>query len=328
MKILTCTPYYYYSSQKAIDPISIYFTKIPEKMGHKVHFFDFMGQARENKDRMNDFFLSIIKGGGYDLVIIATYDDEFYPETLIEAKKYTILLAWNSDDDWRWEGYSSKWCKYYTYMVTTYHHIYKANHKDYPNLLLSQWACSGIYDGLKVKKDINISFVGLAHGDRLRKISFINKRIPIKVYGMNTVSAMNIKQRIKTSIASMLRIPFQKDRVLNYDEVNNIWNCSKVSFTPLQNSKLNTLQIKSRIFEMGLSGTVMLCDHNPAIYEYYEPGKEYVEYNDMAECVEKAKYLLSHEPERQRIANAYYKRTKAEHMWEGRIKKIFSEMGL
>jgi spore maturation protein CgeB len=110
--------------------------------------------------------------------------------------------------------------------------------------------------------------------------------------------------------------------------VNNIWNRSKISFTPLQSSHLNKLQVKGRVFEMGLSGTVMLCDRSPALYEFYEPGKEYVEFSDMKECVDKAQYLLAHDSERLRISGAYYRRTRAEHMWHHRFEKLFSAMGL
>lgn len=137
MRILTCTPYHYYSEPQVVEPTAIIFTEIPRKMGHKVCFFDFHEQARLNKDAMNDLLLSAVRGGSFDLVIITLVQDEFYPEILEELKRYTITVAWNSDDDYLWDDYSSKWCPHFTYMVTTYPHIYESNKALYPNLFLS-----------------------------------------------------------------------------------------------------------------------------------------------------------------------------------------------
>jgi spore maturation protein CgeB len=329
MKILSCVPYHYYHHPKAIEPNFYNFTHIPEQMGHCVHTFDFIEQCHINKERMNNFFLSIVKNGSYDLTMITSNKEEFFPEVLSEASRYSVLMAWNSDDDWRWEDYSLKWCKYYTYMVTTYRHIYEANKLLYPNLLLSQWGCLGVSDGLTVNKDLDLSFVGQIYGDRGDRIAFIRKRMPIAVFGKGTDLPLNWKSFAKKQLAKLFGIPFQVDRTLNlFSEVNNIWNRSKISFTPLQSSHLSMLQIKGRVFDMGLSGTVMLCDRNPSLYEFYEPGKEYVEFSDMKECVERARYLLSHDAERQKIAEAYYRRTQSEHMWRHRFEKLFTAMGL
>ncbi|MBW1804584.1 MAG: hypothetical protein JRJ85_28130, partial [Deltaproteobacteria bacterium] len=117
MKILTCTTYHYYDDPRMVAPEFLWFTEIPRQMGHQVCFFDFKEQARINKDAMNELLLSAVKGGGFDLVLINPIQDEFYPEMLEELKRHAVTLAWNSDDDYRWEDYSSKWCQHYTYMV-------------------------------------------------------------------------------------------------------------------------------------------------------------------------------------------------------------------
>jgi spore maturation protein CgeB len=88
------------------------------------------------------------------------------------------------------------------------------------------------------------------------------------------------------------------------------------------------LQIKSRTFEMGLSGTLMLCKQSPNLEQYYEPGKEFVAFDDLEDCVEKAKYYLAHETERARIAKAYHDRTRAEHTWQNRFRQIFRDIGM
>jgi spore maturation protein CgeB len=79
---------------------------------------------------------------------------------------------------------------------------------------------------------------------------------------------------------------------------------------------------------MGLSGTLMLCEHSPNLERYYEPGRECVTFETLEDCAEKALWFLSHESERTRIATSYYERTLREHMWEHRFADLFSQMGI
>lgn len=330
MKILSCVPCQYYNSPGVKTYEYLSFMEVLRKMGHTVYAVDHKVQSKLDRLRFNDFFLSIVKHGNYDLVWIVTHRDQFIPETLDEARRYSILVAWNCDDDWRWENYSSKWAQHYTYMVTTYRHIYEANRLNYPNLLLSQWGCTGMFEGLQVAKDIDISFVGFCYGKRFHQIDTLRRKFSFVTYGKYMRPKYAFFKKIQKCIVRGFRIPWvEKDLILpDQTAVKQIWNRSKISFTPLDNSKGDGLQIKARVFDMGLSGTVMLCSKNPGLYEFYEPGKEFVEFGSMDECVDKVKYLLKNNCERRRIAEAYYKRTKAEHLWRHRFSKLFSQMGL
>jgi len=299
-------------------------------MGHTVHVFEFIEQAKHNKEGMNDFFVSVVKNGGYDLVFIETSRDEFFSDALDEARKYSITLAWNSDDDWRWEDYSSKWIDHFSYMVTTYRDIYESKKIHYPNLILSQWGCTGLFDGINTLKDIPLSFVGGIYESRVNLLEKISSRLPLKIYSRSSLPPQNWMEKGSRKIAKILYGQAIQPVVnyLDYSDVNDIWNRTKVSLTPLQAGKGGHLQIKGRVFEMGSSGTVMLCDRNPNLYEFYEPGKEFVEFDSEQDCYSKIRFLLTHETERIKIAEAYYHRTRSEHLWFHRYKKLFLQIGL
>ena len=330
MKILSCCPLGYYSKTTGTSYEYLSFVEALRQMGHGVHHYDYRLAAGPSCKAMNDFVLSIVKHGGYDLVIIVTRRDEFFSEVLDEAKRHCVLLAWNCDDDWKWEEYSSHWVTHYTYMVTTCRHIYEANTKQHENLLLSQWACTGFQEGINVPKDIDISFVGLCYGQRKQQVERLRNELGLVAYGRKVKQPETWRIRWKKRIAYRLGIPWhEEDRELpDQNAVKDLWNRSKISFTPLEASRSNSLQIKARVFDMGLSGTVMLCSKNPALYEFYEPGKEFLEFESMDECVNKARYYLAHEPERRKIAESYYHRTKSEHLWHHRFEKLFKEIGL
>src|SRR6201999_3986499 len=101
------------------------------------------------------------------------------------------------------------------------------------------------------------------------------------------------------------------NRPLEFREVHDIWNRSKVSFAPMSSSTdMNRLQVKGRVFEMGMSGTMMLSQRSPDIENFYEPGKEFIAYDSIEDCADKARFYLKNEAERSRIAEAYYRRTR------------------
>jgi spore maturation protein CgeB len=328
MRILSCCPKGYYSGATGTSYEYLSFVEAPRRMGHQVDSFDYQLEMNAGREAMNETVLSQIKQGGYDLVIVVTHEDEFLPEVLGEAGKHTILMAWNCDDDWRWDNYSSKWAEHYACMVTTYRHIYEANKKNYPNLLLSQWGCTGLSDGVDTPKDIGISFVGLCYGERGRQIRLLRRKLGMVTQGKGVTTW---RSRWRARLAwRLLGIRDKGDayELPDQEAVAELWKRSKLSFTPLEASSGGGLQIKGRVFDMGLSGTVMLCSKNPGLYEFYEPETEFVEYESMAECIDKAKHLLAHEGERAAIARRYYERTKAEHMWSHRFRALFKEMGL
>jgi spore maturation protein CgeB len=54
----------------------------------------------------------------------------------------------------------------------------------------------------------------------------------------------------------------------------------------------------------------------------FEPGAEVVGYRTADECVKAIDHLLSHEPERSRIAQAGHARTLREHTYAGRMAEL------
>jgi spore maturation protein CgeB len=80
--------------------------------------------------------------------------------------------------------------------------------------------------------------------------------------------------------------------------------------------------LKMRDFDGPMSGSCYLTHDNSDLYSLFEIGKEIVTYKDIAECVEKVKYLLKNESEREAIARAGYIRAKAEHTWTIRFKNV------
>ncbi|MCX7747188.1 MAG: glycosyltransferase [Clostridia bacterium] len=98
-------------------------------------------------------------------------------------------------------------------------------------------------------------------------------------------------------------------------------------FQKLRDSKVtfnNHIDISSmsasnmRLFEATGVGTCLITDHKKNITDIFEPDKEVVTYKTVDECIEKVKWLLEHQVERENIAKLGQKRTLEEHTFKNR----------
>jgi hypothetical protein len=297
-------------------------------LGHEVAHFDHDEISRRmGPDACGEQFVRTVREDGYDVVLYQTAGRDHMPrESIREAGRFAPIVAWNSDDDWQWESYTSLLAPYFTFMVTTYPHVFEANRARMSNLRLSQWGCYDRLADFEHRKDLPFSFVGRVYGGRYADCRFLRRKAGLRVFGNGSrLVALGIPPfRGCSRIPGLMGPP-----ILDYADVNAVWNRTRVSYTPLGSSADPRLfQVKGRVFQMGLSGTLMLCDSHPEIKRYYEPGKEYVTFCDLADCAEKARYYLSHETERVRIALAYRDRTRAEHLWQHRFTRLFEDIGV
>jgi len=304
------------------------FTRPLQDLGHEIDHFDHSACGRKfGQERCGEMFVARVQSGDYAVVFYQTSGHDHMPkEAIREAGRFATIVAWNSDDDWQWETYSRHAAPYFTFMVTTYRHIYESNRAAFPNLRLSQWGCYDRLADFAHPKDIAFSMVGRVYGQRYHDCRKLHRSASLRVFGAGS--------RLVTlgvpPFRGCSRIPgLMGPPVFDYADVNDIWNRTRVSYTPLgASANPRLLQVKGRVFQMGMSGTLMLCDDHPEIKQYYIPGKEYVTFSSLEECAEKARYYMSHETERARIASAYRDRTEAEHTWRHRFIRLFEDIGV
>lgn len=77
-----------------------------------------------------------------------------------------------------------------------------------------------------------------------------------------------------------------------------------------------------RLFEATGIGTCLLTDWKADLSEIFKPDQEVVSYRSVGECVEKARWLLSHPTEREAIGRAGQARTLREHTFSHRAVEL------
>jgi hypothetical protein len=82
-----------------------------------------------------------------------------------------------------------------------------------------------------------------------------------------------------------------------------------------------------RLFEATGVGTLLLTDEKVNLREMFEVDREVATYRTHEECLEKIRFYLSHENERQAISQAGQKRTLSEHTYAKRLTE-FAELAI
>lgn len=325
VRVLSVVGKGYYGSN-VVEPMYLYFTLPLRALGHEVETFDHCALHRAlGKEQCTAKLVRQIRTGSYDLVLYQTTGNEHAEtEALQDIAKNTCIVAWNSDDDWQWD-LTSRHAAHFTFMITTYPHIYEQHRSKYPNLLMSQWGCLDVYGNRQQRKDIAFSFAGAVYGARNTACRFLRRTAGLVCFGRGSrLVCLGLPY-----FRGAFKLPWLSGAPIGFKEINDIWNRTRVSYSPMGGGpRGEVLSLKSRTFDMGLSGTLMLCEHSPNLDRYYEPGVECITFDSLGDCAEKAQWYLAHETERARIASNYRNRTLKEHLWTHRFAKLLSDCGL
>lgn len=83
--------------------------------------------------------------------------------------------------------------------------------------------------------------------------------------------------------------------------------------------------INMRTFEAMATGSMLITNWIPTIEELFEDGKHLVLYRNDEEMIEKIRYYLTHDEERERIAAAGYEEVIAKHTIAHRVDRMLAE---
>jgi len=273
-----------------------------------VHY-DFMERGLEvGLDLMTQELFELAKKERPTFLFAVLFD--FHRDPRHEVFKHisslgTITIHWFCDDHWRFEKYSSVVAPHFDFVCTTansalpkYEKLGISN-----KVIKTQWACNHeLYVPYDIEKDLEISFVGQPHGNRVEVLStLIKSGLKLEVFGFGWENRP--------------RIPFH--------QMVRLFSRSKINLNLSNSSTMIGQQIKGRNFEIPGTRSFLLTSNAENLSEYYEDEKEIVISDTAEELAGKANYYLKNENERNKIAQNGYKRTLAEHTWHHRLDEIF-----
>jgi hypothetical protein len=323
VKILSVVVHRYYGTASAVEPMFLYFTRPLVELGHQVETFDHYDAARRlGREGATEALLSRLRDGDHDVAFYQTASTEpVDTSAFAELARRRAIVAWNSDDDWQWPQTSSR-ASHFTFMVTTYPSVYRANHAAFPNLLLSQWGCLESREPTRAK-DLDFAFAGAVYKIRNHDCRRLRRLAGLRCFGRGArLANLGIPY-----FRGAFRFPLLSGGAIAFEDINVVWERTRVSYTPLAGGPDGSvLSIKSRVFDMGYARTLMLSERAPDLESYYEPEREFVTFRTLEECAEKARFYLGNEKARFEIADRYRRRTLGEHLWTHRFRELLAKV--
>lgn len=157
------------------------------------------------------------------------------------------------------------------------------------------------YDGVHMAQRMGISQALLA-------------RVPLLEKTARWEVRPNLSQYVDRRIARRARPPLFGVAMFQRLHDSKVALNTHIDFTP---SAANM-----RLYEATGVGTCLLTDWKANLSNLFEPEVEVVTYRNAEECIEKVRYLLDHEDERQAIAVAGQHRTLRDHTAQQRAEQI------
>ena len=319
-----------------------------EQARHQIVYFPFDEVMQKvGKDKMNKKLLETVSQEKSVLCFFFLFGDEIKKETIrkITKESGSITFNWFADDHFRFYNFSKYYAPCFHWVSTTDSRAMEKYHRSgYKNVIKTQWACNHfLYKPLKLTKIYDVSFVGQPHGNRREVIEKIRRAgINIKCWGKGWPNGrISQEEMIKIFSQSKINLNLTKSSGnIGFRALASIFLKRELEgtlkfvnpkywFSNFQSiSAQKREQIKGRNFEISGCGGFLLTNEADNLRDYYQDGREIVIYKNTDDMIDKIKYYLKHNEEREMIARAGYERTLREYTYEKRFQEIFKTIGL
>lgn len=352
MKILyVASKYDYGNPKRGIGPEHYNFydtlVKMDEGKNTVIYFPLDEIMINEGREEMNKKLIGITQKEKPDILFFVNGSKKIRKEVISKITKELgfTTFNWNSDDHWKFYVYSKYWASAYSWVSTTdIDSVKKYKKIGYENVILTQWACNHyLYKPLDLPKKYDVSFVGAAHGNRKKIMRELKKAgINVRCWGTGwPAGRVSQEEMLRIWSQSKINLNFTKSSGVPWKELALVflrrdWDRKIRLNNPLRwpdhfrtmSASLFKYQIKGRNFEIPGCKTFFLTENVKHLERYYEIGREVECFKDTKELIEKIRYYLEHEEEREKIAKAGYERTSKDHTFEKRFKDILKTIGL
>ena len=203
--------------------------------------------------------------------------------------------------------------------------------------------------------DYDVTFVGQRYGDRPAWIAHLARHgVAVRVWGVGW-----------TGLAAVTRSPGRlrgllsaKGLTYGWKRLRRLWEDRRYALPPgiargplsdtqmvevFSYSKINLgfasvgetartgqprFQIRLRDFEVPMTGGFYLAQYQPELEEFFEIGREIECFRSQEEVLDKVRFYLSHDAEREAIRRRGYERARRDHTWHERLTTVFQTTGL
>lgn len=288
--------------------------------------FDFMARLRAvGKEAMNQELRELVERERPDVTIVAYYTDELQPETVTALRRWTVTVAYFFDDIWR-RDYASFWARRVDFVAT-------------PDTGgVARYAAQGIRTAIHAPFAFNEDVYRREEVPKEHEVSFVGGWHPYREWLLRRLERAGVVPVVRGAGWSSGRISTEEmARLINVTKVNlNIDNgaewdpryllSSTLALKTTLRTKKTRKQVKGRHFEIAGCAGFQLSYDVAELHAYFDVGKEIVVYRGADDLVVKVRRYLAHDDEREAIAEAAWRRARAQHTASARLRALVTEV--
>lgn len=176
--------------------------------------------------------------------------------------------------------------------------------------------------------DIDLSFIGsmnpIQFARRLDILRYVHKRAPVRIFAERPVwrrRPVPLAPFLSQARFAPFLLRMQRDPAVYGLNMFATMRRSKMTLNVHERSSAN-LAGNIRMFESTGTGTLLVTEAAPNLSQLFESDREVVTYRSKEEAVEKIRYYLEHDNERQSIASAGQRRTLRDHNSRVRAQEV------
>ncbi|HTY43796.1 MAG TPA: glycosyltransferase [Patescibacteria group bacterium] len=260
------------------------------------------------KEALNSEFLRIIQTEKPDYLL---FGPGFYSQLDIQtiskiktASPLTKTIIEFGDDDWRFEDWSRYYALFFDYIITTKKETEIYKNDGIKRAIFLHGMNTNFFKPMNLEKKYDVSFIGRPVADRYEYIKFLKENgIKIRLFGIGWQTYPDLKEIYEGVL-------YNEDypRVINQSKIN-------INFSKTLYKKGAEGQLKGRSLEVPACNSFMLNEYTDRNVEFLNKKKE-INFRSKEELLEKIKYYLKHEKERERIAKDVYDYMTKHYAWD------------
>ena len=162
-------------------------------------------------------------------------------------------------------------------------------------------------------RDIDIVFVGAMFVNKMPLLAKVKRAFGrrFRLHGVGSWK-MHVYWNLKFGFPGMIRS-------IAFEEFIPLYRRTKIGIN-VHNRGDYTVG-GYRMFELPANGVMQISDGGPFLEAFYEPGREIVGYSNADDLIDKLRYYLAHEREREAIARAGFQRAMRDHRMTRRLRQ-------
>jgi len=163
-------------------------------------------------------------------------------------------------------------------------------------------------------RDIEVIFIGALHVSKMEILAKIKKALGrrLRMHGVANFKK-NVYYNLKYGFPGWVR-------PVRFEDYVPLYQRSLIGINVHNRGKFTVGNY--RLFDLPGNGVMQISDGGEWLQDFFEEGKEIVGYDDADDLIDKVRYYLDHDEERQRIALNGYRRVMKDHRFKQRMRQV------